>query len=162
MEDLPLEWWLTRENEYLGATLSKSEKRTIVTIAQRLEQLFADTAGPNGRPITLHEVVRRMEERGISTMSISYLQQLRTGQAQNPRYQHLRALADAFNVPMSYFIDDDSKTDDKDRDLSPAERSIALRVHGLSNDALASISAVVELARRSEQLDNPQEREASD
>jgi transcriptional regulator with XRE-family HTH domain len=127
-----------------------------VSIAQRLERLFAQTAGPHGRPVTLQEIIHRMEKRGISTMSLSYLQQLRTGQAENPRLQHLRALADAFDVPLSYFLDDDKESEPTaERQLTPEERTIALRVHGLSNDALSSIRAIVELERKSEQLDDP-------
>lgn len=128
-----------------------------MSIAQRLERLFAQTAGPHGRPVTLQEIIHRMEKRGISTMSLSYLQQLRTGQAENPRLQHLRALADAFDVPLSYFLDDDKEdsASTAEDELTPEERTIALRVHGLSNDALSSIRAIVELARKSEQLDDP-------
>lgn len=124
-----------------------------MSIAQRLDYLFAQTAGPQGRPVTLQEIIDTMAQRGISTMSLSYLQQLRTGQAQNPRLQHLRALADAFGVPLSYFLDDDSAPA---AELTPQERTIALRVHGLSEEALSSIRAIVELARKSEQLDDPQ------
>lgn len=140
-----------------------------MSLAEQIEHLFAETAGPAGRPVTLQEVVDRMAERGISTMSLSYLQQLRTGQAQNPRLQHLRALADAFDVPLGYFFEDESHPatvpsavkDGADSDsneppeLNPSEREIALRVHGLSDDALNSISAIVEFARKSENLDEP-------
>jgi transcriptional regulator with XRE-family HTH domain len=126
-----------------------------VTIAQRLERLFEQTAG-NGRPVTLQEVIRRMDERGISSMSLSYLQQLRKGQALNPRLQHLRALADAFDVPLSYFVEDESQYPaDPEVSLTPQEQAIALRAHGLSASALESIRAIVELARKSERLDEP-------
>lgn len=128
-----------------------------MTIAQRLEQLFAETAGPHGRPITMKDVITKMEERGISSMSLSYLQQLRKGEAHNPRLQHLRALADVFDVPLSYFLDEEP-ADTQESDLTPEERKVALRVHGLSNEALASIRSIVELARRSEQLDGPSDR----
>lgn len=134
-----------------------------MTLAERIEHLFARTAGPVGRPVTLQEIVDRMAERGISTMSVSYLQQLRSGQAENPRLQHLRALADAFGVPLTYFfedapIDSQGNTAEDEADLAelPAdEQDIALRVHGLSEGALESIRSVVELARRSENLDDP-------
>jgi transcriptional regulator with XRE-family HTH domain len=126
-----------------------------VTIAERLERLFAETAGPHGRPVTLQEIIQRMEQRGISSMSLSYLQQLRKGEAQNPRLQHLRALADAFGVPVSYFLEDDDSSTAEDRELTPQERTLAMRVHGLSDGALSSIRAIVELARKSEQLDDP-------
>ncbi|MFD2024139.1 MULTISPECIES: hypothetical protein [Promicromonospora] len=124
-----------------------------MSIAQRLEDLFAQTAGPRGRPVTMQEIISRMEQRGISTMSMSYLQQLRKGEAQNPRLQHLRALADAFGVTLSYFDDEPSNLD-AEQDLTPQERTIALRVHGLSPDALSSIEAIIEFARKSEQLDD--------
>ena len=127
-----------------------------MTIARQLERLFAQTAGPQGRPVTLQEIIHRMEKRGISTMSLSYLQQLRSGQAENPRLQHLRALADAFNVPLSYFLDEDNQPASlTEQELTQEERTIALRVHGLSDGALSSIRAIVELARKSEQLDDP-------
>ncbi len=129
-------------------------------IAKRLEELFAQTARPHGRPVAMQEIVSRMEKRGISTMSLSYLQQLRTGQAKNPRLQHLRALADAFGVPLSYFVEEESGPGvASEAELTPQERTVALRVHGLSDDALASIRSIVELARKSEQLDNsPEDR----
>lgn len=134
-----------------------------MTLAERIEYLFAQTAGPGGRPATLQEIVDRMAERGISTMSVSYLQQLRSGLAENPRLQHLRALADAFGVPLTYFFEDATGDSQGNAtggeadlaDLAADERGIALRVHGLSEDALESIRSVVELARRSENLDDP-------
>lgn len=126
-----------------------------MTIAQRLERLFAETAGPHGRPVTLQEIVQRMDQRGISSMSLSYLQQLRKGEAQNPRLQHLRALADAFDVPLSYFLEEDEAAGSDQEGLTPQEHTIALRVHGLSDDALSSIRSIVELARKSERLDDP-------
>lgn len=130
-----------------------------MTIDKRLEQLFAQTAGPHGRPTPMQEIIKRMNERGIATMSLSYLHQLRNGDATNPRLQHLRALADAFGVPISYFTHDlsDGESSAPD-DLTSAERTLALRTHGLSADALANIRAIVEMARTSEQLDgeNPE------
>lgn len=129
-----------------------------MNIAEKLEHLFADTAGDRGRPATLQEIVNRMTERDIAPMSLSYLQQLRSGQAQNPRMQHLRALADAFDVPVTYFFDDEEIALDEAgpaHELTPDERTIALRVHGLSRDSLDSIRSIIELARRSERLDDP-------
>lgn len=132
-------------------------KESTVSIAHRLEELFAQTTGPLGRPVTMQEITNRMEARGISTMSVSYLHQLRTGQARNPRLQHLRALADAFDVPLSYFIDTSQDGGSVEESLTPQELVVAMRVHGLSDEALRSIRAIVELARRSEQLDGPEQ-----
>lgn len=92
-------------------------------------------------------------------MSLSYLQQLRSGQATNPRVQHLHALADAFGVPLSYFVDEDDvkrdeETDVVEAELTEAERNIAFRVHGLSKGALESINSIIDIARRSERLDD--------
>lgn len=88
-------------------------------------------------------------------MSVSYLQQLRTGQAQNPRLQHLRALADAFDVPLSYFLEEEEPSAPTESSLTSEERKVALRVHGLSEEALASVRSIVEFARKREQLDDP-------
>lgn len=121
-------------------------------LAARINRLFAETAGPSGRTVTLQEIVDRIAEGGVSTMSLSYLQQLRTGQAKNPRLQHLVALADAFGVPLSYFLDDEQQPE---ADLTPLERNVALRVHGLSEDSLRSVRAVIELARKGEGLAEP-------
>ncbi|MCG7308039.1 MULTISPECIES: hypothetical protein [Brachybacterium] len=126
-----------------------------MSIAQLLEDLFARTAGPGGRPVTMQEIIRRMERGGIATMSLSYLQQLRKGEAKNPRLQHLRALADAFDVPPSYFTAEDSPSFEAASQLNPEEREIALRMHGLSDEALANVRGIVEMARRSERLDSP-------
>lgn len=132
-----------------------------VSIDKRLEQLFAETAGPHGRPVPMQEIIDRMNERGIATMSLSYLHQLRNGDATNPRLQHLRALADAFGVPISYFTDDLRAEEAAEAgDLTSAERTLALRTHGLSPDALANIRAIVEMARASEQLDGNDESTA--
>lgn len=124
-----------------------------MTIAERLERLFAETAGPHGRPVTMKEIVRRMDQRGISSMSLSYLQQLRKGEAANPRLQHLKALADAFDVPLAYLVGEDQPSD-ADQGLTQQDLNIALRVHGLSEGAKSNIRAIVEMARRSEQLDD--------
>jgi transcriptional regulator with XRE-family HTH domain len=121
-------------------------------IAERLEHLFAETAGVSGRAVTLQEIINRITESGIATMSLSYLQQLRTGQAENPRLKHIEALADAFRVPVSYFLDEEPASADT---LTPMERSVALRVHGLSPDALRSINSVIDLARKGEGLARP-------
>lgn len=124
-----------------------------MTFAEQLERLFEGTAGPHGRPVTMKEIVQRMDQRGISSMSLSYLQQLRKGEAQNPRLQHMRALADAFGVPLAYFFDEADQDEADNHELTHDERTLALRVHGLSDDAISSIRAIVELARKSEQLD---------
>ena len=105
--------------------------------------------------MTMMEVIKKMEERGISTMSLSYLQQLRKGEANNPRLQHLRALADVFGVPLSYLTEDETPSGPTESDLTSEERKVALRVHGLSEEALSNIRSIVELARKSEQLDAP-------
>jgi len=120
-----------------------------MTFADRLTALFAETAGPSGRPITMQEVIDRISERGIATMSLSYLQQLRSGIAENPRLKHVEALADVFGVTPAYFLED---RPEEREGLSAQERSLALRVHGLSPDALRSINAVIDMARRSEGL----------
>jgi len=129
-------------------------------ISARLAQLFAQSAGAGGRPVTMQEILNRMNERGIATMSMSYLHQLRTGQADNPRIQHLRALADAFGVPLSYFTEDEAGTSASE--LTPRMRRLAFRAHGLSEDWIRLIEENVELARKNEGLDGPGESDGGE
>lgn len=128
------------------------------TLAGRLNKLFEETAAPGGRAVTLQEIINRMRDAGGATMSLSYLQQLRSGQATNPRVQHLQALANAFGVPLSYFIDDNEGGDEAEDRLTLQERNVMLRLHGLSADALRSIEAMIDIARKSEGLHGPASR----
>jgi hypothetical protein len=134
-------------------------------LAQRLNRLFA-TAHPAGRgPWTLREVADAINsEAGETIISASYLSQLRAGQRREPSHSRLTAIARFFGVDVDYFSPQVS-AEDAARQAEvltalrdPGVRTIALRAHGLSEPSLAAVLAVIENARRLENLPEPDGR----
>lgn len=131
-------------------------------LAQRLNHLFA-TVHPGGRgPYTLREVADAINrEAGEPIISASYLSQLRAGQRTEPSHSRLVAIARFFGVGVDYFSDQVS-AEDADRQVEvltamrdAGVRAIALRAYGLSESSLAVVLAVIENARRLENLPGP-------
>ena len=128
-------------------------------LAQRLNRLFA-TVHPAGRgPWTLREVADAINsEAGETIISASYLSQLRAGQRREPSHSRLAAIARFFGVDVDYFSPQVS-ADDAARQTEvltamrdAGVRAIALRAHGLSEPSLAAVLAIIENARRLENL----------
>ena len=132
-------------------------------LAQRLNRLFA-TVHPAGRgPWTLREVADAINsEAGETIISASYLSQLRAGQRREPSHSRLAAIARFFGVDVDYFSPEVSAEDaDRQTEVLTAMRdagvrAIALRAHGLSEPSLAAVLAVIENARRLENLPEPE------
>lgn len=75
-------------------------------IADRLNALFAASPNPQRhREWTLKEVAQGIQDRGFE-VSPSYIWRLKAGIARNPTLHHLEGLAQFFNVPVAYFVDD--------------------------------------------------------
>jgi transcriptional regulator with XRE-family HTH domain len=126
------------------------------TLAEKLTLLF-DTIRPPGRDsrYTDKEVAAlinaRATERG-DKISISnvYIWQLRTGRRQNPTLEALRALAEFFDVPAAYFVDDNGQAARIHQDLLALNgmqrlrlRGVAARVAQLPDQGLDYISEVI-------------------
>jgi transcriptional regulator with XRE-family HTH domain len=132
-------------------------------LAQRLNRLFA-TVHPAGRgPYTLREAADAINsEAGETIISASYLSQLRAGQRREPSHSRLAAIARFFGVDVDYFSPEVSAEDaDRQTEVLTAMRdagvrAIALRAHGLSEPSLAAVLAVIENARRLENLPEPE------
>jgi transcriptional regulator with XRE-family HTH domain len=131
-------------------------------LAHRLNRLFA-TVHPAGRgPYTLREAADAINsEAGETIISASYLSQLRAGQRREPSHSRLAAIARFFGVDVDYFSPEVSAEDaDRQTEILTAMRdagvrAIALRAHGLSEPSLAAVLAVIENARRLENLPEP-------
>ena len=131
-------------------------------LAQRLNRLFT-TVHPAGRgPYTLREAADAINsEAGETIISASYLSQLRAGQRREPSHSRLAAIARFFGVDVDYFSPEVSAEDaDRQTEVLTAMRdagvrAIALRAHGLSEPSLAAVLAVIENARRLENLPEP-------
>ena len=134
-------------------------------LAQRLNRLFA-TVHPAGRgPWTLREVADAINsEAGETIISASYLSQLRAGQRREPSHSRLAAIARFFGVDVDYFSPQVSAEDAaRQAEVLAAMRdagvrTIALRAYGLSEPSLAAVLAVIENARRLENLPEPDGR----
>ncbi len=76
------------------------------SLARRIDALFR-TGHRHGRAgdYTYEQVSTAIAERGGPTISASYLYMLRRGIRDNPTKRHLEALAEFFDVPVSYFFD---------------------------------------------------------
>jgi transcriptional regulator with XRE-family HTH domain len=124
------------------------------SFAARLDHLFR-TVHPQGRgEYSYREVAKAIDDRhGPTTISASYLNQLRTGVKDNPTKRHIEALAEFFGVPAAYFFDDGAAARiDAELELLAAlrdtgVRQIAMRAAGLPPQGLESVRQIIELAR---------------
>ena len=125
----------------------------------RLDHLFRTVQAPDGGEYTYRQVAAGVERLVGHKTSASYLQVLRTGGRANPSIKHLYGLCAFFGVPIEYFFDEDvAQHVDGQLELaaslrSPAVRQLAIRATGLSAEALATLTQMVEHVRQLEGLD---------
>jgi transcriptional regulator with XRE-family HTH domain len=137
------------------------EPATGETLADRLDRLFRTARSSRGRPYTTGEAALAIAAAGGPTISPTYLWELRTGRATNPRRSHLQALAAFFGVPCGYFFDDEptSPTSDDPAVLlalrDDAVRRFVARLVGLSPATLEALVEIVERIRTLEGLTAP-------
>jgi transcriptional regulator with XRE-family HTH domain len=128
------------------------------TLAEKIDRLFKAVRPAGRREYSYEEVSRGIRARGITTMSDSLLWELRTGKKDNPKMRQIEALADFFDVPVTYFFD----TEDSARLYEQIEtlpialdadvRRIALRAADLSPGSRAVIGEMIEQARKIEAM----------
>ena len=117
------------------------------TFAEKLDRLFRTfTTGPEHKERSYREVANAIEAAGTTTISASYIWQLRKGTTTNPTKAHLEALAAYFEVPVSYFFDDaDNDRVDAELELlatlrDAGIRGLALRAHRLDAAGLRALT----------------------
>ncbi len=104
------------------------------SLAYKLNRLF-QTLHPAGRgEFTLQEVLDGIKAQGGPTLSMAYLWQLRNGVRDNPRKEHLEALAKFFGVNPAYFFDNEFA----DRIESQLDQLAAMRDAGVRAIALSA------------------------
>ena len=129
------------------------------TMAEKLDYLFR-VVHPRGRgEYTYREVAAAIVEAGTS-ISPSYIWQLRTGARDNPTMKHLEALGAFFGVGAAYFFDD-VVAEKADAELAVMAamrdagiRDIALRAGGLSEASLDVVREMIDRTRVLEGLDS--------
>ncbi|MBN6034171.1 helix-turn-helix transcriptional regulator [Amycolatopsis sp. 195334CR] len=110
-------------------------------LAGKLNRLFAAVPRPDGKEYTNEQVAEAVRaSKLVKTISQSYIWQLRNGVKDNPTFAHLRGLAAFFEVPVSYFVDDEvaDRIDEKLAALR-AERE---RIAELASDSEARLIAM--------------------
>jgi transcriptional regulator with XRE-family HTH domain len=121
--------------------------------AARLTKLFDDIRpdGRRGRRFTNEEVASAIKAANPDIrVTGSYLSALRTGAKRNPSVDLLRALAQFFGVPASYFLDHATAAQtDAEIELARVAsnlgvRKLALRALELSPEGLAAVTKIVE------------------
>ncbi len=144
-----------------GGTGPLASSDTIATrhlLAEKLDRLFRTLRPRERGEYTHEEVAEGIRKRGGSTVSATYLWQLRKGMRDNPTMKHLEAIAGFFGVPPAYFFDDDAaRRIDAELDLLASLRDaqvrhIALRAFGLSPETLHTITDMIERVRQLEGL----------
>ena len=144
--------------------MNEPESSEPKTLAAKLDYLFR-VVHPKGRgEYTYREVAQAINDADSSTtISASYVWQLRRGEKDNPTIRHIEAMARFFGVPPSYFLDEQAAADItaqlellasmRDNDV----REIALRASDLSPAALKMIKNLIEDTRRIEGLPDAKE-----
>jgi len=124
--------------------------------ASRLNDLFDNVPGPDGKPYTNDAVIKVIAASGGPTISKGYLSELRTGKKDNPTLKHIEALADFFGVDPAYFVGDPEYADRLAAELKllagmkrAGVRDIALRASELSDQNLSMVEAILETVIKS-------------
>ncbi len=133
---------------------------SLPSLADKLDQLFKTVHSPRRREYTYEEVAEGIRQRGLGTISATYIWELRTGQKDNPRKHHLEMLAEFFTVPIRYFFNDDEVTAQIHSQLAllaamrdAKVRDIAARAATLSPLALDTITEMITRLQQMEGVD---------
>jgi transcriptional regulator with XRE-family HTH domain len=130
------------------------DERGPVSLAERLNKLFASVRKPDGTEYSQREVAEGVTAAG-EPISHSYVGQLRKGEKDNPTLRHLRGLARFFGVPVEYFTNDDVAAKvDHELDLLQALQALRVRTAAMrqtvlpeAERSLAELARIVEVIR---------------
>ncbi|MFF4031617.1 XRE family transcriptional regulator [Streptomyces sviceus] len=127
-------------------------------LSDRLNRLFEVVHPPGRGPYSNSEVAELMAERGLETVTSTYLWMLRTGRRDNPTKRHLEALASFFGVPAAYWFDDEvaEKTAEELKLLELLRdskiKNVLLRLSDVSADGKEAVLGLVDGVRKMEGL----------
>lgn len=138
-----------------------STPQQAATLADKIDRLFDVIRRANGEQYSHEDVARACRESSGESFSATYLWQLRTGRRDNPTKRHLEALANFFQVPLTYFFDEQigAEIDSELKFLGALRnagvRNLALRALDLSPAGLTTITDMLEvIANRESKGDN--------
>jgi len=127
-------------------------------LADRLNVLFARVPRRGGtQPYSNDGAAEELSSAGVSVTG-AYLSQLRSGKRNNPSARLLAAIADLFEVPVTYFFDADqaasieAQLDTLAALRNAGVRGIVTRTAGVSDAGIANLAAILEQLRQMEGL----------
>lgn len=109
------------------------------SLADKLNHLFAMVRRPDGAEYYGKDVVAAVRATGVE-LSASHLSELRRGIKSNPTLRVLQALADFFEVRVSYFFDDPAAVEQTEAELELRAAMRDARVQQMAHRA-ADLSA---------------------
>lgn len=121
-------------------------------IAERLDLLFKTVTKSDGQEYSYREI----EELTGDAISSTAIWKLRAGKTQNPRRSTLEALSRAFQVPVSFFLDESVSSEDipgyrrQYRDQELLEQ-IALRSQHLDEEGKQAILDMIDYVVKAQQ-----------
>jgi transcriptional regulator with XRE-family HTH domain len=147
--------------------MANQRSMQLPTLTERLNTLFETVRRPDGRPWSAAEVAQQVTERG-TPIGESFIMELRRGRRANARPVKLRALADFFGVPLTYFYAEDDRPPDPEeavlRDLEddPELRQVLLlcaktlrRGNPADVAAIRSVLKVLDRVQRAAEAEQP-------
>jgi transcriptional regulator with XRE-family HTH domain len=126
----------------------------MTTLAEKIDLLFKTFKKPDGSQYTYQEV----EEGTNKAITGAYVWKLRTGRAKNPSYKVLKVLSDFFQVPVSFFFEEEvSEEYLQDLKLATQLREagvqhIALRTGDLDEAGKRAVLEMIEYVRKAQGL----------
>lgn len=132
-------------------------------LADQLNHLFSTIPKPDGTGFWSNiSAAAAMAESGV-VVTNGYLSQLRRGKRNNPTARVLKAIANLFEVPIDYFLEEEVRVKvDNDISLLFALRQSGLRnaarAIGLSPEGLSLLADIAEQMRRYDNLRHRDER----
>lgn len=121
--------------------------------ALRLDELFRNLPGPDGKPYSAKTIAQRASDRGYR-IGESYLSQLRSGKAKSPSFRTVEGLAAAFDVDIRHFLTDESERRtrveiEQFRAMAdPDVHRVAQRLAGLPRETVAVVDDLVDVLHR--------------
>ncbi|MGW3274921.1 helix-turn-helix domain-containing protein [Streptomyces kronopolitis] len=135
----------------MTSNASEHEEAPRTSVAQKLDRLLSMVTPAGASPPSYSEIARAIDHAaGSRVISSSYIWKLHRGEATNPRLSHLMALADYFNVPTEYFLNDAaaSRIDEQLKLLEALKvgtvNALALRAHTLSPESLRMVNSMID------------------
>jgi transcriptional regulator with XRE-family HTH domain len=126
----------------------------MTTLAEKIDLLFKTFRKPDGSQYTYQEV----EEGTNKAVTGAYVWKLRTGKAENPSYKVLKVLSDFFEVPVSFFFEEEvSEEYLQNLKLATQLREdgvqhIALRAGDLDEAGKRAVLEMIEYVRKAQGL----------